>query len=138
MRILIGCLLALAPANLSAQTLKPERAIEDPRSYLGKTVRIGPINCVDNPSGGFICLTVARNQGFRIDASYLGEKTAQNIAEKLIGECKGTANLTSRRCEFEAEITPVGVDRDTVETDRGSRNLVVITSMKIELFSRGR
>ncbi len=118
--------------------MSADQAIRDPRSHIGKTIKIGPIGCVDNPSGGFMCLTIARNQGFRLDASLLGEKTKQRIAQKLIGECKGTANLSARECQFDAEITPVDVDRGVVQTAVGSQGIVVITSMKIDLFERQR
>lgn len=138
MRMLIAGLLACVPSIGSAQTLTATQAIQDPQSYIGKTIKVGPIGCVDNPSGGFMCLTVARNQGFRVDASLLGEKTKQRIAEKLIGECKGTANLKARECQFDAEITPVDVDRGVVQTPSGSQGIVVITSIKIDLFERGR
>lgn len=138
MRSLLIGLLACMPTVGAAQTLTAAQAIQDPRAYIGKTIKIGPIGCVDNPSGGFMCLTVARNQGFRLDASLLGEKTKQHIAEKLIGECKGTANLRARECQFDAEITPVDVDRGVVQTASGSQGIVVITSVKIDLFERGR
>lgn len=92
------------------------------------------MGCVDNPKGGFMCVEPVGGQMLRIDASALGAGTGSRIAERLIGDCKGTANLSSLVCRVEVEITPRSTHRDMLETSAGSRPIVVVYSGQIDMY----
>jgi hypothetical protein len=107
---------------------------ESPKAYIGRQIIAPGIGCVDNPKGGFLCVAVVGGQALRIEASVLGARTKVEIAERLTGDCKGTANLSRSACRFDAGIEPTAGYRDTMETPSGSMPITVIVSPSIEMY----
>lgn len=107
---------------------------ETPRAYVGKRIVIRGINCVDDPKGGFLCVAIVGGQALRITASALGAKTALPIAERLIGDCKGTANLTRSSCRVDIEIEPTSGVRDVMDTPNGTMPIAVVVAPQIEMY----
>lgn len=79
-----------------------------PKAHRGEVVVIRGIRCVDPGAAGFICEAEASGRRLRLDASALGADTAQAIAEKLIGPCKGVTALSRPTCTFDVTFTPTG------------------------------
>jgi len=82
--------------------------LADPKAHRGEMVVVRGIRCVDPGAAGFICEAEAGGRRLRLDASALGADTAQAIAEKLIGPCKGAAALSRPTCTFDVTFTPTG------------------------------
>ena len=66
---------------------------------------------VDDPKGGYVCVKTVGGQILRVQAAALGTKTDTVLAERLLGDCKGTANLKRASCRVDAEIEPRDVVR---------------------------
>lgn len=129
--------LALPEIGTGSPTGKPislRQLAENPRDYVGEKVVLPSIGCVNNPKSGFTCAAIVAGQALRIQASALGPKTRIEVAERLTRGCKGTANVTRAECRVDAEIQPTNVDRDTMDTDEGSRPIVLIYSQQIEMY----
>lgn len=141
MKIVLATTLVLAqlgsgPPEGTKVTAK--QLIEAPRLYVGQKIVLDGIGCVDPGKTGFVCTAVVSGQALKIEASILGPKTAQGIAERLIGECKGTANLARPKCRVAIEIEPTSSHRDMMETEAGTMPISVVVSPRIEMFrSRG-
>lgn len=118
-----------------AKRIRLRDLVSQPRTYFERPVRLPKMGCVDNPKDGFVCVQQVGGQMLRIEASALGAKTSQRIAERLIGDCKGTANLTRSVCAVEVEIVPRSSSQDMVETERGSVPLLTVYSPQIEMFA---
>lgn len=128
--------IAIAPALAQTMAATPEaRLISDPRSFIGKAVRVEGIYCVDPGSrGGFKCLKQIGAQLLLVDGSVMGARTPQSIAELLIGDCKGTANLGSSQCLMAIEFEPTAAIKEMVETGNGSRQQVTVHTGQLEFF----
>lgn len=133
--VAIWAMIASPLVAAEAERIAFKALVKDPKSYLEKPIRLPAIGCVDNPKGGFLCVDQIGGQMLRISADALGAKTSKKIAESLITDCKGTANLTSAECRVEIEISPRNAYRDTLETPHGSMPIVVIYSGIIDMFA---
>ena len=134
-------LLALAEigaAIATGQRITPRALVDSPHRYIGKLVVLSDIACVDNPRDGYTCEAQVGGQMLRIDALALGDKTTPEISRRLIGDCKGTANLDRNVCRIEAEFTPATARTEIIETDRGTQSVVLIFSRRIEMYERSR
>ncbi|WP_133769190.1 hypothetical protein [Enterovirga rhinocerotis] len=76
-----------------------------PRPFIGRTIVFQGAQCADTVRGHFRCLIGRGSRSIRIEASSLGPTTSDEIAEKLIGPCKGEDKLASASCRFTIEIT---------------------------------
>lgn len=129
-------LLAVAPTLAQTKAATSEaRLISDPRSFIGQTVRVEGVYCVDPGSrGGFRCLKQVGGQMLLVNGSVMGAKTAMSMAELLLGDCKGTANLGSSRCLMAIEFEPTAAIKEMIDTDNGSMQRVTIHTGQLEFF----
>ena len=138
MKLITVAVLALAEIGMGQATgerVTARQLLQAPKDYIGKTIVIPDIPCVDNPKGGFLCVTIVDGQALRIEASSLGAKTKIEIAERLTQGCKGTANLTRSVCRVDAEIEPKNAYKDIMDTENGSMPIAGIYSGAIEMYS---
>lgn len=126
--------LAAPQAALAAETVTQKEVVNTPKSFVGREIRIARMACVDDPKGGFLCLSKVDGQLLRIEASAMGVTTPQRIAERMISSCKGTSNLARRECEFSVEMSPTNVMKSITDTDSGSISLTLVYSRMIDLF----
>lgn len=119
-----------------AKMVTTRQLADTPKDFIGQQIKVGLFGCVDRGGAGFICLSIANGQAIRITAGALGAATFQSVAESLIRECKGTANIARRECQFEAHIKPMSAVRDMMATDDGTMPIVIIYSNQIDLFRR--
>lgn len=89
-------------------TLTVSQLLAEPKGHRGETVVVREIQCIDPGAAGFICEAEVVGRRLRLDASALGADTAQAIAEKLIGPCKGVAALSRSTCTFDVKFVPTG------------------------------
>ncbi|GJD65206.1 hypothetical protein [Methylobacterium frigidaeris] len=130
-------LLALAEigaGNATGTRVTPRQFVDNPKAYVEKTVVIPGIACVNPPKGDFLCMMKVGGQVLRIQASGLGPKTNLTIAERLTGDCKGTANLENPACKVDAEFTPRTVVKDAVDTPWGSLPVVEVYAPQVEMY----
>lgn len=125
-------ILSCAPA-FAAERVALKTFVDNPQPYMKKLIRLGPINCVNDPSG-FACIGIIDGRALKIDAVGLGIKTPQAIAEKLIGGCKGSANLERNACRFMADFVPQSFRKMMLETDAGSRPAIAVFAQDIDFF----
>lgn len=126
--------IALPSVVLATETITEKHLVDTPKRFIGKEIRIARMGCVDDPKGGFLCLSKVDGQLLRIEASALGVTTSQKIAERMISSCKGTANLASMECEFSIAISPTSAMKTMMDTDSGSIPTTLIYSRLIDLF----
>ena len=134
--VMVIALIATFPMTGMAQTIKnvsPKELANNHARYKGETIRLKGINCVDPIKGGFRCIANTGGRVLRIDAGFLGPRTTGEIAQHIIEECKGTANITRSECKFNIEITPANSIKETMDTDGGSMEVVLIYSAGIEM-----
>lgn len=110
------------------------KILRDARAYHGKEVHLQGASCVDKGKGGFVCVLTEKGRPVMISASALGAETITDIAEDLIGPCKGTANLGSRECRFNIQIKPTNSAREMIETTAGSQQVISIYSATIDMY----
>ncbi|GEO98051.1 hypothetical protein [Methylobacterium haplocladii] len=111
-----------------------QRLVDMPDTFIGKRIVVPSVNCVDDPKGGYVCARSVGGQKLRLQAGALGTKTGAKIAERLLGDCKGTANLKRAACRVDAEIEPSRGTRDITETPSGSMPITVIDAPSIEMY----
>ena len=131
-------MLALAEigsGSATGQRVSLRQLAEAPKDYVGRTIVVSGIGCVDDPKDGFVCVATVGGRAVRIEASVLGAKTRQEIAERLIGACKGLSNLSRPACRVDAEIEPRNAYVDTVETPDGSKAGIVVNSGAIDMYA---
>ncbi|BAQ50391.1 hypothetical protein [Methylobacterium aquaticum] len=114
--------------------ISQRQLVDAPKSYVERRIVIPGIACINPGKGDFLCIAVVAGRALRIEAGLLGAKTALPIAEALIGECKGTANIKNAACVFDAEITPANTMTDMMETASGSMPIVVVYSGQVDLY----
>src|SRR5262245_49822477 len=88
-------------AFAQSKTVSLRQLMDAPMDFIGKSIRLPAMSCVDDPKGGFVCVAQVGGRFLKIDAVVLGAMTVQSIAELLISDCKGTANLDNGQCRFE-------------------------------------
>lgn len=115
------------PATSAANVLK------DSRAYLNSLVHLRGAACVDPGGAGFVCV-INGSEIIQIRGSALGPDTPIDIAEDLIGPCKGTANLTSDKCRFDIEVTPMSARKSMVELGAGTRQVLVLESHMVDMY----
>lgn len=138
MKSAVVAVLALAEigtGTMQGEPVSAKAVVQAPKDFVGRTIVLPAIPCVDDPKGGFLCIAIVGGQALRIEAGALGARTKLEIAQRLTGDCKGTANLDRSACRFDAEITPRNAMKDIMETPSGSMPLVLIYSGAIELFT---
>lgn len=91
--------------------------VRNPKSFIGKTIEFQSAHCVDDPKAGFICLLKSPSHTIRIEAGALGMAGGDEVAERLIGPCKGRQNLESSTCQFDIEITPASALTEAAMTE---------------------
>lgn len=106
--------------------------IRSPDAFKGRQVWIEAAGCVDAGQPGFVCSKRAGGQILVVKGLALGPLTSGEIAEALISRCKGTANIDSRACRMNVLLTVETVERDMLETDRGSIRRTVLGTTMIE------
>lgn len=111
-----------------------KRLVDDPDVYLRRKIRVPSIPCVDNPKGGYVCMKSVGGQMLRIQAEALGTRTDAVIAERLLGDCKGTANLRRAACRVDADLEPSNGKRDVTETPGGSMPITTIEAPDIDMY----
>lgn len=104
-----------------------------PQQYVGKTVRLSRISCIDNPKGGFACVASANGRMLKIDSVALGDATPPAVADRLASNCTGTANLFSTSCDFAATFTPQSASKSMLETADGTMPATVLYVRDIDL-----
>ena len=127
-------------ATMSTYCLAEEKAdlrklVDDPGAYVSKRIRVASISCVDDPKGGYVCMRTVGGQILRIQAEALGAGTEMGIAERLLGDCKGTANLQRTACRVDAEIEPSSGKRDVMDTPGGSMPVTIVEAVDIEMYA---
>lgn len=117
----------------------PERKLlADAPLLRGRTVRVDDIGCVDPGGvGGFKCLKKVGGQLMLIDAAALGRYTAQEIAEDLISDCKGTANIGSRKCRFTVEFDLQSSSAEMVNAPEGTVQRVTLFARQVDFYRLG-
>lgn len=105
------------------------------RNKMNELVHLKGGNCVDPGSNGFVCWFNANGQALLVKASTLGPDTSLEIAEALLEQCKGTANLSSSKCRFDIEITATNTGREMLNTGGGSRQMVVVYTNMVDMYS---
>ncbi|KQP16615.1 hypothetical protein [Methylobacterium sp. Leaf93] len=107
--------------------------IANPAKRIGESIVIRRIRCVDPGGAGLVCVAVRGRLTLRIEASLLGPFTKVDIAEKLIGLCKGEAKLDAAACTFDILITPKTTRQDDGTGGRGT--VTVIYGNEIEMYA---
>lgn len=120
---------AAAQKEMTLRTL-----VDDPRAAIGTDIRVKDISCVDPGGAGFVCVGKVGGQTVRVTADFLGAATPLPIANLLIGDCKGTANLGRRQCRFEIVLKPLRADRTMVELPEGNAPVLAVHSLQIDMF----
>lgn len=128
-------LAGMSGAAAAEQRVSARQLAEAPKDYVGRTIVVSGIGCVDDPKGGFVCIATVGGRAVRIEASVLGAKTRQEIAERLIGACKGLGSLSRPACRVDAEIEPRNVITETIETPGGRMPGVLIATAEIDLYA---
>lgn len=132
--ILILALAEIGRGSPTGARITARQLVDNPKAYVEKAVVIPGIACVDPGKGDFLCMMKVGGQVLRIQASGLGAKTNQAIAERLTGDCKGTANLENAACKVDAEFTPRTAVKDTVDTPWGSLPVIEVYAPEIEMY----
>lgn len=133
--IALAALAGIATAHAAEQPVGLKQLADAPKSYVGRKITVSGIGCVDDPKGGFVCLATVGGQAVRIEATVLGGKTKSPITERLIGDCRGTANLTRPACRVDVEIEATTGYRDVVQTASGTLPVSVLVSPRIDMFA---
>ena len=137
-RFLAAAIAVGAPASAAAQegeTVRIRDLTTTPRTYLGREIRLdAAVGCVDTPAGGFTCLAQVGGQMLKVESSVLGPKTPLGVTERLLGDCKGTANLTRPGCQFLVRLKATTAYKEFVETPAGSVPITIVVSPRIEMF----
>lgn len=114
---------------------RADDVIRSPDSFKGREVWIEAAGCVDAGQPGFLCSKRTGGQLLVVRGLALGPMTAPEIAETLISRCKGTANIDSRACRMNVLLRVEAVEREMIDTDRGSIQRTVLETTMVE-FSR--
>ena len=101
----------------------------NPRTYIGTSIKVHGIRCVDPGKAGFLCVASMGNSSLRVEAPILGPSTALPIAERLIGSCKGQSALNRPECQVDISITPTAF-----EQSEGRSTLTTIYASQIEMY----
>lgn len=131
--IVLAMFTATAGAAIAAERVTTRQLAGAPKTFVGRTIVVPDIGCVDDPRSGFVCIAIAGGRALRIEASVLGAKTGTTATGRLISDCKGTANLQRPICRFDAEIEPTTAYSDTLDTPQGSMPVSVVRTGQIDL-----
>lgn len=132
--ITLMALVEIGTGSPTGVRVSQRQLVDAPKSYVGRKIVLSGIGCVDDAKSGFLCVAIVGGQALRVEAGALGAKTKLEIAERLIGDCKGTANLTRSACRVDAEIEPANAYKDVMETSSGTMPIVVVYSPQIEMY----
>lgn len=125
---------AVCPCGMAQERTDLRKLVDDPDVYLRRKVRVSGIPCVDDPKGGYVCSKAVGGQILRIQAEALGTRTDAMIAERLLGDCKGTANLKRAACRVDAELEPSNAKRDVTDTPGGSMPITTIEAPDVDMY----
>lgn len=103
-----------------------------PSKYVGKTIRIKNIACVDVKSG-FLCAGQANGRLIRLESWGLGAPTPSSVAETLISRCKGEAALDRPACKFTAAFT-IKDQHDRIPADLRPPQTLTIIAPTVDIF----
>ncbi len=104
-------------AAISIEATDPLDLERSPSAVIGERVKLSSVRCVDEIHGGYLCIVKAGGSLIAIDAVILSDDTVRSDVDQYIEDnCKGTANLDSLACEFDATFTVASFRRETPDT----------------------
>ena len=115
-----------------AETVSSLDMSRRPSAFVGERVTLPAIGCVEQKDS-YVCVAKAGGSLIAIDAVILGDGTDIDTSQHVDDYCKGSSNLDSSACSFDATFVPTSFVRETASTPSGDDLLIRFYVRTIDL-----
>lgn len=131
--VLVGSFASLVPAAAQVVRVSTPTFMADADRWVGRTVRVAALRCVDEPRGRIACGTSSGGRRLRVEGLALDFQTSTTVRRKLSARCRTDLASASDACTFDVEFKPLAVTREP--SGAGSKTQAFrVKAQRINLF----